>query len=77
MRILPILLLVFIIFSPVANAYPKLQLKECILGSRQNPIILGTPMQSIENYCDCVLKLIVDKGRDTKESANSCASEIF
>ena len=72
-----ILLMLFFIISPVANAYPQSQLKECILGSRQSPLILGAPAKSTENYCDCVLTLIVDKGRKAKESAKSCGLEYF
>ena len=77
MRIPTILLILFFIFSPVGNAYPQSQLKECILGSRQSPIVLGTPIKSIENYCDCVLELIVDKGREPKDSTNLCGSKFF
>mgnify|MGYP007063344294 CR=1 FL=1 len=69
--------MLFFIVSPVANAYPQSQLNECILGSKQSPIILGVPAKSIENYCDCVLTLIVDKGSDAKESAKSCGLEYF
>jgi len=77
MRIPTILLILFFIFLPLANAYPQSQLNECILGSKQNPIILGTPVQAVENYCDCVLTLIVDKGKASKESANLCGSKYF
>ena len=69
MRLIAVFLLVIFASSPVAIAYPQEQLKECILGSKQNPVILGVPEISIENFCDCALKLIVDEGRDRRYDA--------
>ena len=77
MRVLAILLFILISISPIANAYPEDQLKECIMGSKQNPIILGVPEDSIRNYCNCALELIVDEGQGVKESANQCGSRYF
>ena len=64
-------------FSPIAFGYPQDQLNECILGSKQNPIILGVPEESLKGYCDCALKLIFDEGKGAKDSANKCGSKYF
>ena len=77
MRLFALCLLVLIAFSPTALAYPNDQLKECILSTKQSPIVLGVPQSSIEQYCDCALKLIVDEGKEGQSSANQCASKSF
>ena len=58
-------------------AYPQEQLNQCILSTKQSPIILGVPQHSIESYCDCALKLIVDEQQEMRKSANQCASQYF
>ena len=75
--ILTIFIFTLFTFSPIAVAYPQESLKECILGSKQNPIIIGVPEESIKNYCDCALKLIVDEKKEVIESANHCGSIYF
>ena len=65
------------LFIPKAFAYPNQQLKECILGSKQNPLLLGVPESSIEGFCDCVLISIVDQKNDDRSSANECGSKFF
>jgi len=77
MRLLSFLLLVLISFASAAFAYPPGQLKECILRTKQSPIILGVPELSIERYCDCALKLIVDDQKDAMNSVNLCATTHF
>ena len=77
MRIVIIVLLLSLTFSSKAIAYPQNQLKECTLSAKSNPNILGAPELSIENFCDCALRLIVDEGKEPKESANLCASKHF
>ena len=42
MKLLAIFLFFILTFSSKVIAYPQDQLKECILSSKQNPIILGT-----------------------------------
>ena len=77
MKLLTLCLLVLLAFSPTALAYPQDQLKECILSTKQSPIVLGVPDSSIEEYCDCALKLIVDEGKDVRKSGYECASKHF
>ena len=45
--------------------------------TRQNPNIKDSPAGSVEKYCDCALKLIVDEGKDRRESGYQCAKETF
>ncbi len=72
------LFLAISIFSPSkVIAYPEDQLKQCILGAKRNPVVLGVPSQSIENWCDCVLELIIDEGKEDILSANQCGKKFF
>ena len=77
MKLLVLFLMVIFAFSPKAISYPQDQLKECISTAKQNPNIEGVSETSIENYCDCALKLIVDEGEDIKSSGYECASKNF
>jgi len=77
MRRLSLFLLVIFIFSGTAIAYPQDQLKQCIFSAKQNPNIQGASDSSIESYCDCALNLIVDEGKDRRDSGYKCASDAF
>ena len=77
MKLLIIVLLIFFTFTSKAISYPQEKLKECILGSKQNPIILGVPEETIKRFCNCSLELIVDQGKDMRFSANQCATKHF
>ncbi len=77
MKFLLIFLLVIMIVPQMVFAYPQAQLKECILGVKRNPIILGAPESSISNWCDCALQLIVDQEKDDVESAKQCGKQFF
>ena len=50
MRILALFLLVTVLFTPMTMAYQQDQLEGCILGVKQNPIILGVPEESIKDF---------------------------
>ncbi len=65
------------VFLPAANAYPEEQLKECIASAMQNPNITGVSEESVKNYCDCALDLIVDQGKERRESGYECALNSF
>ncbi len=58
-------------------AYPQEQLKDCISSASMNTSIEGTSIESIEKYCDCALKLIVDEGQDIRNSGYECATKYF
>lgn len=77
MRILMALLVAVFAFTPKAMAYPQNQLQECILSAKANPSILGTPERTIEDFCDCALKAILDEGQDADYSANQCVRKHF
>ena len=74
---LAILLSVVLSFVPRAFAYPKAQLTECMLGAKNNPVLLGVPEKSLMNWCDCTLKSIFDEAKDDIASANQCAKKFF
>ena len=78
MRLLAEFLLMIFLLSPSsAIAYPQDQLKECMLGAKSSPTVLGVPEASIENWCDCVLGLIIDEGKEDIPSANECGKKYF
>ena len=77
MKLLTLCLLVLLAFSPTALAYPQDQLKDCISSAKKNPNIEGVSESSIEEYCDCALKLIVDEGKEVRESGYECAQKNF
>ena len=77
MRLFALCLLVLIAFSPTALAYPQDQLKDCITSAQKNPNIEEVSESSIEQYCDCALKLIVDEKKDVRESGYECAQQSF
>ena len=64
-------------FSSIAIAYPQDQLKDCISTSLKNPAIDGVSQDSVEKYCDCALKLIVDEGGKLRDSGYECALKSF
>ncbi len=77
MKYLLIFLLIVFALADATSAYPESQFNECIVGVKRNPIILGVPETSIQNFCDCALTLIVDQGKDDKESGIECTSKSF
>ena len=77
MRIFAGFLLVIFSFSPVVIAYPQEQLNDCISSAQKNPSIEGASKSSIENYCNCALQLIVDEGKELRESGYQCALKNF
>ncbi len=77
MRFLVILLIVFIAFDLPANAYPNQRLQECMLGVKQSSILVGVPQEEVNDWCDCVLQLILDEGKDDKASASYCGHKYF
>ncbi len=74
--ILLLLLITFTIGSP-SFAYSDVQLSECVLGSKRNPILVGVPERFIKNYCDCAVTRIVDAKEDVDSSVIFCAKENF
>tara|TARA_B100001250_G_C19224727_1_gene539527 strand:+ start:167 stop:421 length:255 start_codon:yes stop_codon:yes gene_type:complete len=72
-----ILLIVALVFVPSVKAYEAEQLVDCISSANKNSALDGVPKSSIESYCDCALELIVDKGKDVRESGYECAVSNF
>ncbi len=77
MKALAILLLTLFSLAFIAFGYPEEQLLDCELSVKQSPIILGAPEISIQKFCDCSLKLIIDESFDGKNAINICASRNF
>ncbi len=77
MRWLLIIFVVIFSVPSIALAYPRDQFKDCLESALQNPAIDGVSQDSVENYCDCALKLIVDEGRNRRSSGYECALKSF
>ena len=73
------LTLIIVVFSLVfeVEAYPQVQYKECMLSVKSNPVVVGIPAVSIESFCDCALKAIIDEGNKDENSAKKCAKETL
>jgi len=77
MKLLTFCLLVLIVCTPTAFAYPQDQLQDCIASAKKNPNVKDVSQSSIEKYCDCALNLIVDEAKDVRESGYECAKQNF
>ena len=70
-------LLILLLLTPVVRAYEQDMLEDCISSASENTSIEGVSVRSIENYCDCALDLIIDQGKDVRESGYECAVKNF
>ena len=77
MRLLLAFYLLFLAFSPKVIAYEPDDLNACILSAKSNPEVAGAKESSIEGFCDCALKAILDEGKDQSSSAKKCAKNNF
>ena len=77
MRPLIFCLVILLTFSLQVLAYPQEKLVECILGTKQSPLVLGSPEYAIKGYCDCTLGLIIDQKQEIASSVNKCVSINF
>ena len=59
------------------DAYPQDQYKECIISVKSNPVVVGIPEDSIESFCDCALRAIIDDDNTDENSAKHCAKETL
>ncbi|WP_036901886.1 MULTISPECIES: hypothetical protein [Prochlorococcus] len=75
--LIPLVVFALVIFASSASAYEKEQLVDCIASAKENIAIKGVSENSIENYCDCALELIVDKNKNVQESGYECAVKSF
>ena len=71
------LLLAVFFFNTSVRAYEQEQLSDCISSAQENTSIEGVSVNSIKNYCDCALNLIIDKNKDVRESGYECAIKNF
>ncbi len=77
MKLLAIFLGLILAFSSKALAYSPDQLQECILGVKQNPIVLGVPEDEIVDFCNCALESIVDQDKDDRATGIECTAKSF
>ncbi len=77
MKLIIILLFFTLSFAQIAVAYPENYLKECIIGIKQSPIVIGAPESELKQWCNCTLELILDKGNEDKSAAAYCGHMYF
>ena len=77
MRLFIILLALNLVIAPISIAYPQDALSECITSAKSNSVLTGVADSSIEDFCDCSLKSIIDKGLPTIKTAKECAQKAF
>ena len=77
MRLIAIILFFTLSFPQIAGAYPENYLKECILGVKQSPIVIGAPERELIEWCNCTLELIIDKGKGDKFAGSYCGHKYF
>tara|TARA_Y100001968_G_scaffold172623_1_gene158007 strand:+ start:367 stop:573 length:207 start_codon:yes stop_codon:yes gene_type:complete len=64
-------------FTRTVYSYPESQKEDCISSALNNPATTSVSRISIENYCDCALKAIIDENKDIRESGYECALKNF
>ena len=66
--------LIFGLQSGSAIAYPQVEMQSCIANAVNATMVKGlkTTYKSIEKYCDCALRRILDEGREVKKSLDYC-----
>ena len=77
MKVLLALIPMTVLLSHAAYAYPEDQLKACISSAIENPNMKDADRASIEGFCDCALRRIMDKGKSQERSAKRCARYNF
>ncbi len=77
MKLLITLYLLLLALAPKVMAYNPEDLTACILSAQSNPEVAGAKESSIEGFCDCALKAIIDEGKDQNSSAKKCAQKNF
>ena len=75
-NIIILICVLFIVVQP-SFSYTESQLKECVDSARKNPSTQGKSELSINNYCQCALKSIIDEKNDISESGYFCAKKTF
>ena len=71
------LILTMFFFGSLVKAFEPEELEDCILNASKNPSIEGVSKNSIQNYCECALDLIVDQRKDIRTSGYECAKKSF
>ena len=74
-----IVITTILLSDPSAISYPQNQLNDCIRSAKSNKAVSesGVPESSIEGYCDCALRKILDKGKNQTRSAKKCAKDFL
>ena len=73
MKFILSLLIILFYFCGNAYSYPESKMEDCISSAINNPATKSISKNSIYNYCDCVLKEIIDENKDIRESGYMCA----
>ena len=77
MKAILIIFIVIFTFYGKAYSYPESQFNDCVSSALSNPATKNISKNSINNYCDCALKAIIDENKDIRESGYECAQKNF
>ncbi len=77
MKAIIIITILIISFAGTGYSYPESQMKDCVSSALNNPATKSISNDSIENYCDCALKAIIDDKQDIREAGYQCAMKNF
>ena len=77
MQAILIISLLMVSFASTAYSYPESQFDDCVSSALSNPATKSISKISINNYCDCALKAIIDENKDIRESGYECAQKNF
>ncbi len=77
MKKILIISLIMFVFVGTANSYPESQMDDCISSALSNPATKSISRTSIEDYCDCALRAIIDEKKNIRDSGYECAQKNF
>ena len=77
MKIFIILLILIFSLAEKSYSYPESQMIDCVSSALSNPATESISKSSIDNYCDCALKAIIDENKDIRASGYECAQKYF
>ena len=77
MKIIVTISLILFTFAEISYSYPESKMDDCISSALSNPATKSISKTSIESYCDCALKAIIDEKKDIRQSGYECAKKTF
>ena len=77
MKKILIISILILSFASTAYSYSETKMGDCVINAISNPATKSMSKESITDYCDCVLKEIIDENKKIRESGYKCAQKHF